>query len=172
MIIRLRNQLLPPLLALALVACAEKQVPAPSGPNPKPESSQKAKKEGAKPKYTKPVRMNGRGEISSISLEDFFLLQQSGKALIFDARPGFFHGLGHIPGSINIPAKNCDEKIAARESEIKAAIASGKTIVVYCTNLVCPDARTLAIHISGFGYPARIFSGGWDAWKDAGMPLE
>ena len=98
--------------------------------------------------------MNGRGEISSISLEDFFMLQQSGKALIFDARPAFFYDLGHIPGAINLPKNDCDEAIANREAEIKAALAAGKTIVVYCTSLTCPDARTVAIHISGFGYPA------------------
>ena len=116
--------------------------------------------------------MNGRGEVTSISLEQFFLLQQSDKALIFDARPSFFYSLGHIPGAINLPKNNCDEAINARESEIKAAIANGKTLVVYCSSITCPDARAVAIHLSGFGYPASIFSGGWDAWKDAGMPTE
>ena len=116
--------------------------------------------------------MNGRGDVSSISLEDFFLLQQSGKALIYDARPGFFYGLGHIPGAISLSKNNCDEKIAAREDEIKSALVNGKTIVVYCTSLTCPDARAVANHISGFGHPAKIFSGGWEAWKDAGMPVE
>lgn len=169
--IRLRTRWIAPVSALALAACAEKPAPAPTGPVPAP-AAVKTQAEPEKPKFKKEPRMNGRGEVSSISLEDFFLLQQSGKALIFDARPGFFYGLGHVPGAINIPAKGCDEKIAARESEIKAALASGKTIVVYCTNLVCPDARTLAIHISGFGYPAKIFSGGWDSWKDSGMPTE
>ena len=34
------------------------------------------------------------------------------------------------------------------------------------------DARAVAMHLSGFGYPSSIFSGGWDAWADAGMPEE
>lgn len=171
----LRLSFFVPVVALALAACATK----PAGPpfdgvaddaHLDPAEAQKAADK--KPEYKKPVRMTGRGDISSISLENFFMLQQSGKALIFDARPAFFYGLGHIPGAINLPAKKCDEKIAAREQEIKAALAEGKTIVVYCTNLMCPDARTLAIHISGFGHPAKIYSGGWDGWKEAGMPVE
>lgn len=165
--IRLRNQVTLSLFALALAACADKPVAKPAT-----DHQVANRTEAPKPKYKKTPRMNGRGEISSISLEDFFQLQQSGNALIFDARPAFFHQLGHIPGSINLPSKDCDEKIASREAEIKAALASGKTIVVYCTSLTCPDARTLAIHLSGFGHPSKIFSGGWDAWKDAGMPTE
>jgi rhodanese-related sulfurtransferase len=158
------TRLLVPGIALAFTACAT--------PPAKPPVKENAVIAQAKPKYKKPPRMNGRGEVSSISLEDFFALQESGKALIYDARPGFFYGLGHIPGAINLPKNNCDEKIAARESEIKSALAAGKTIVVYCTSLTCPDARAVAMHLSGFGYPATIYSGGWDAWKEAGMPTE
>lgn len=150
---------------MLLAACTpETTVPAPAVPAEPAAVS--------KPAYKKPPRMNGRGELTSISLEQFFALQQEGKALVYDARPAFFHGLSHIPGAISLPKANCDEAIHNRESEIKAALAAGKTIVVYCTSITCPDARAVATHISGFGYPASIFSGGWDAWKDAGMPTE
>lgn len=128
--------------------------------------------EAEKPAYKKKPRMNGRGKVSSISLEDFFLIHQSGQAMVIDARPAIFHQFGRIPGAINIPAKSGDEAVAKREEEIKAAIAAGKTIVVYCSGFMCPDARTVAMHISGFGYPASVFSGGWDAWKEAGMAVE
>ena len=173
---RLRTILGTPVFALALAACADK----PAGPpfdgathhtDPDPQAvARKAPAE--KSEYQKPVRMNGRGRISSISLEDFFLLHQSGKALVIDARPSIFHRFGHIPGAISLPAKDCDPAIARREDEIKKAIADGKTIITYCSGLMCPDARTVASHISGFGYPASVFSGGWDAWKEAGMPVE
>lgn len=122
--------------------------------------------------FRKKPRMNGRGELTSIRLEDFFVLHQSGKVLLFDARPAFIHKLGSIPGSINLTKHNCDQKIHEREAEIKQALADGKTIVVYCSGALCPDARTVAIHLSGFGYPASVFSGGWDAWTEAGMPTQ
>lgn len=150
--------------ALAFTACADHAVetkPAEPAPQGKPESE-----------YKNPPRLHGRGKVSSISLEDFFVLQESGQAMVIDARPALFHQIGRIPGAINIPAKNCDTAIHKREEEIKAAIASGKTIVVYCSGLMCPDARTVAMHISGFGYPASVFSGGWDAWKEAGMATQ
>lgn len=157
-----------PGLSLAVVACAAKTKPA-EATNPKGVVKPSA---DAKSDFKKPVRMNGRGEVTSISLEQFFELQQSGKALIYDARPTVFHAIGHIPGSVSLPKHNCDANIAKREDEIKAALKQGKKIVVYCTSMTCPDARTLAIHISGFGYPVSVFTGGWDAWKEAGMPTE
>jgi 3-mercaptopyruvate sulfurtransferase SseA len=120
----------------------------------------------------KPASAVRRGEVSEISLEEFFARQQAGKVLIFDARPAIFHSMGHIPGAISLPKHNCDETIAAREAGIKSALAGGKTIVVYCNGPTCQDARTVAKHIAGFGHPASIFSGGWDAWKQAGMPVE
>ncbi len=130
------------------------------------------KKSEVPPAKPKAPRMNGRGKVSSISLTDLFALQQADQVLIFDARPGFFYGLGHLPGAINLPKSGCDEQIAKREGEIKAALAANKTIVVYCTNLLCPDARTVANHLASFGYSSSTLGGGWESWKEAGLPTE
>ena len=143
-------------LVFVLAACAAPPRPAPA----------------VKAGYQKPVRMNGRGALASISLGDFFALQQSGKALIYDARPAFFYHLGHVPGALSLTKNGCDDQIVAHEAEIKAALAKGHTIVVYCSGITCPDARTVAIHISGFGYPVKVFGGGWEAWKEASMPTD
>jgi len=163
--IRLRTCFAAPCLALAMASCAKQPAPA-AAPSEPPAADADA------PAFKKKPMLNGRGKVSSISLEQFFALQQSDKALIFDARPMFFYSIGHIPGAIHLPKGNCDELIHKRESEIKSALADGKTIVVYCSGHGCPDARTVAMHISGFGYPACVFSGGWDVWKESGMPTE
>lgn len=160
-----RTALLIPGLALAFSACAPQEPRGPTDPkvaNVKP----------AEPAPKKPVRMNDRGKVSSISLTDLFALQQSGQVLIYDARPGFFYNLGHLPGASSLPKMNCDEQITKREAEIKAALAEKKTIVVYCTNLLCPDARTVANHLAGFGYSSSVLTGGWDSWKESGLPTE
>ncbi|MDP3851615.1 MAG: rhodanese-like domain-containing protein [Luteolibacter sp.] len=112
------------------------------------------------------------GKLSSISMEDFFLLHESGKTLLFDARPSLIYRMGHIPGAINLPKSRCDERIAVRGAQIRGALAAGKTIVVYCTGITCPDAHTVAMRLSSSGHPASVFSGGWDSWKEAGMPVE
>lgn len=149
-------------VASAFVSCAQpaQQTPAKKAPAPveKPQP--------------KPVRMNGRGKTTSISITEFFPLNESGKVLLYDARPGFFYHLGHIPGAISLPKDGCDAQIEKRESEIKAAIAAKKTIVIYCTNLLCPDARAVATHFADFGYSTTVLTGGWETWKESGMPTE
>jgi rhodanese-related sulfurtransferase len=113
--------------------------------------------------------MNGRGAVTSISFDQFYALHDAGKTMVFDARHPLFYRLGHIPGATNLPLPDCDTSIHKREEEIKAALAEGKTIVVYCSGITCPDARSVARRISGFGYPASVFHGGWDAWSKAGL---
>ena len=146
-------------LAVGMVSCAQPMHKAPV-------------KKDVLPVKKAPVRLNGRGEITSISLTDLFALQQSGEVLLYDARPRFFYSLGHIPGAISLPKDGCDAEIDQREEEIKAAVAAKKRIVVYCTNLTCPDARTVAIHLSSFGYPSATLGGGWESWKESGLPTE
>ncbi len=155
-------------MALAHTACA---------PKPQPRADDQPvhilnQATNPKPKTKKPVRMNGRGELSSISLEEMFALQGSGNALIFDARPGYLFHIGHIPGAESLPKSDCENSIAKIDERLKSAVAAGKPIVVYCSGIMCPDARTVAIHISGYGHPAKIFSGGYDAWKKAGLPTD
>lgn len=150
-----RSRFLTAAVALGLASCAQ-PVKTTTVPAAKP----------------KPVRMNGRGEITSISLSELFALQESGQVLLYDARPKFYYSLGHLPGAISLPKTDCDKQITARETEIKAALAAKKTIVVYCTNLTCPDARTLAIHLADYGYSSSTLTGGWETWKESGLPTE
>jgi rhodanese-related sulfurtransferase len=150
------------IVACAVMACA--CAPKPVPPQPELEST-------PEPKFKKPVRMNGRGQVTSISFDQFYPLHEAGKTLVFDARHPLFYRLGHIPGAINLPLDDCDTAIHKRENEIKSALSEGKTIVVYCTGITCPDARSVARHISGFGHPASVFHGGWDAWSKAGLSL-
>jgi rhodanese-related sulfurtransferase len=123
-------------------------------------------------KKPKPVRMNGRGKIATTSLTEFFPLHAAGSVLLYDARPSFFYHLGHIPGAISLPKDGCDAQIRKREPEIKAALAEKKTVVIYCTNLMCPDARAVATHLADYGYSSATLSGGWETWKESGMPTE
>jgi rhodanese-related sulfurtransferase len=126
----------------------------------------------AQPETRKPVSEKPGAVVATITLENFFQLHESGKALVIDARPSFVYQFGHVPGAINLPKSRCDEEIAKRGAEFRSAVATGKTIVVYCTGSHCPDARTVADHLAISDIPSCVFQGGWDAWKEADMPVE
>ena len=147
-----------PLFAAALLAgCAEKaDRPVATAPEPKPAV---ASRPAPKP----------AGRVTRIALTDFFPLQQSGAVLIYDVRPGFYHTLGNIPGSVNWPKSAFNEQLAIREGEIRAATAAGRPVVVYCTDLACPDARDVATWLAARGHHIRVLEGGWEAWKAIGF---
>ncbi len=157
---------------LLFAACAENPPPPPDPPAAPTAAAEQPPAVPEAEVFKKPVRMVNRGEITSLSFEEFFELHQAGRLLLFDARPAWFHSQGHIPGAISMPVENCDARIKQMEPQIKAALADGGTIAVYCANRLCRDARSLARHISGFGHPVGIYTAGWEAWEEAGLPAE
>jgi rhodanese-related sulfurtransferase len=147
-----------PLLAgILLAGCTETtEPPAPAAPAPPPSAPSRPA-----PKPT--------GKVTRIALTDFFPLQQSGAVLIYDVRPAFYHSLGHIPGSVNWPKSAFKSQLAIREGEIRAATAAGRPVVIYCTDLACPDARDVATWLAARGHHIRVLEGGWEAWKAIGF---
>lgn len=112
------------------------------------------------------------GPVSRLSISDFFPLQQSGAALVYDVRPAFFHNLGHIPGSVNWPKGRFASGLATHEPEIRAAVKAGRPIILYCTDRECPDSGSVATRLAALGYPVTILEGGYEEWKLADMPTE
>ncbi len=113
-----------------------------------------------------------RGVISEISLSELFALQQSDQVLLYDVRPRFFYNLGHLPSAISLPKSTYDAQISQHQAELKAALGAHKTLVVYCTNLTCPDAGTVATRLADLGISCSILTGGWEAWKQSGLTTE
>jgi len=119
-----------------------------------------------------PVSKPVSGRVTRIMLGDLFALQQSGEVLIYDVRPAFIYRLGHIPGAISWPKNAFNSQIAQREIEIKTAKKARKPVVLYCTDLACPDARTVADQLAARGHSVTILEGGFDAWKSGDLPTE
>lgn len=150
---------IPAAASLILAACS-----APSKDAAPPEIRQ--------PDSPKPAAAKPRAEVSTVSLEDFFQLHESGKAFVIDARPSFVYQFGHVPGAVNIPKNRCVAEIGKREAEFRSMTAAGRKIIVYCTGPNCPDARAVADQLAMSGISASVFAGGWEAWHEAGMPVE
>jgi rhodanese-related sulfurtransferase len=148
------------LTALALTACqTSSPVQQPSAP-------------AAVKKPSTPVKAVPAGKMTRISLEQFFPLQQERKALIIDARPGFVHAITHIPGSVSWPRRAFEEKMAENRPLLVEAKKNHLPIIVYCTDLECPDAANVAGKITALGYDASVLEGGFATWKEAGLDTE
>ena len=148
-------------LAAGLLTACQDASPAPPPAAPAPS-----------PVRTTPATRPAPGKISAIGIDAFFTRQQTGAALIYDARPNFVAGFGKIPGAINWPAARFEQDLPRHETEIRSAGSDGRLIVVYCTDSACPDARALAEKIAARGHDVCVFEGGYAEWKTAGLPVE
>ena len=107
------------------------------------------------------------GNITRMPLGDLYQLVQSNAALIYDVRPSIYHKMGHVPGAISFPKANFERDIAKHEPQIVKAIKNSTPVVIYCTDLACPDALTVASQLSERGYDVSVLQGGYEAWKAA-----
>ncbi len=154
------------------LACGMWLIAAACAPGPRDDvQAAPAPAEAEKPAAEKPPAKRP-GEVSSIGFDDFFALHQQGGALVIDSRPAFHYQQGHIPGALNLPKGADETALDSMADTIKQALAENKTIVVYCSGVLCADARTVARRIARRGHDTSIFSGGWNAWLDAGLPTE
>lgn len=105
-------------------------------------------------------------------LDDTQLLQDAlsrPETVLVDARADFFYEMGHIPGAINMPLDDHNsESLAAW----KRTLPPGATIIVYCSDSLCPMAAQLAEKMMALGLAPKIFKPGFDAWEEMGLPVE
>lgn len=85
--------------------------------------------------------------------------------LVLDVRNGAEWSAGHLPGVPNVPLAGLVHEIAHVR-----ALAGGRPIVVHCQGGTrsAIAASLLAAH----GLEARNLAGGYEAWEEAGLPVE
>jgi len=120
---------------------------------------------------------SGTGKnLSSATLPEITLATLQGmidrhEARVVDARPSAFFALGHVPGAINLPLTELQGQKPA--GEVRLSAAKEDLLVVYCSDVSCPVAKSAARILETLGYRrVMLFPGGWYAWKKAGLPVE
>ena len=146
------------LLTLLVSGCVE--------PPEKPVPTLHPSKEPDAPEQL-PAAPAAPGSVSRMPLGDLYQLVQSNAALVYDVRPSVFYKLGHIPGAISWPKSHLADSLAANEPRIRAANAGNTPVVIYCTDLACPDAVTVATALAARGHSVSVLQGGYEAWKIA-----
>lgn len=146
------------LLSAIIISCSEPQKPV---PKLTPESSTQDEAEQTTPS----TAQKKPGMLTRMRLGDLYQLVQKDAVLIYDVRPKLIYGLGHIPGAISWPKSDYQKDLAKHEGNISAATTSNKPVVIYCTDLACPDAATVAKALAERGHDVSILQGGYEAWK-------
>ena len=81
--------------------------------------------------------------------------------LLIDLRSGADYRLGHVPGSVNIPAGRL----------LSAEWPEGDLFLVGA-NTAASQAVAEAIHDQGYTRAIPLLAGGFGAWSAAGLPVE
>ncbi|WP_411827285.1 rhodanese-like domain-containing protein [Luteolibacter sp. AS25] len=152
-------------LALILGACAEDPAPKPVPPLDPSKAIKKDEPEEIKETATPSAPK--QGSVTRMPLGDLYQLVQSNAALIFDVRPSLIYKLGHIPNAISWPQGKFLADIDKHEPRITAANEENTPVVIYCTDMACPDAMNVATRLAQRGHKVSLLQGGYEAWKIA-----
>ena len=160
------------LSALALAIFASSCSEPPEKPVPPLDPSKAVAKKTATEEVATPAPAPAPSKPASLTrmpLGDLYQLVQNNAAVIYDVRPKMIYHLGHIPGAISWPKNLYEQDLAKHEPRIRSAVAGNTPVVIYCTDLACPDAMAVATRLVARGYSVSILQGGYAAWKVAGQ---
>lgn len=90
------------------------------------------------------------------------LVDKGADSVIVDARPAREFSKGHLPGAINISARELEEKWDMLPAD------KGTEVIFYCGGYKCPLSTKSAAKAVAQGYTnVRLFQAGYPAWKEA-----
>jgi cytochrome c oxidase assembly factor CtaG/rhodanese-related sulfurtransferase len=106
----------------------------------------------------------------TIGLQDFQRALADRRTVVLDARASPFYKEGHVPGALNLSR----EEFARDYQHLSATLGDAKErpIIVYCSGGSCHDSKLVAGALLSLGFAnVKVFAGGWEVWKDAGLPV-
>lgn len=107
---------------------------------------------------------NNRDAMEPVTRKELARRLKSGDVTVLDVRPEDEFGLAHLPGAINIPLKQIEDRTA----EIDPA----KDIVAYCRGAYCVYSYEAVAKLRAKGFRIRRLEDGLPEWKAAGLPVE
>lgn len=100
---------------------------------------------------------------SAVRVEEFLKLAQSGRVVAVDTRDAPSFARAHIPGAVNLPLAEVEEKIDTIAS-------TGHVPVLY--DRAGTDTKAIAEKLAEQGVPVAFLEGGFLSWELAGQPIE
>lgn len=105
-----------------------------------------------------------RDELEPVAAVELAERLREGSVVLLDVRPSDEYGLGHLPGALNIPLRELEERLAELPRE--------QEIVAYCRGPYCVLSFEAVAALRARGFQVRRFEDGFPEWKAAGLPVE
>ena len=92
-------------------------------------------------------------------------------AIVLDARSPLFFRAGHVPGAHALSREVFETDYAKQKALLETHRQD--PLIVYCSGDACVDSRLVAQALQKLGYThVLVFEGGWEEWRQAGLPEE
>jgi len=105
-----------------------------------------------------------KDSLEPIPREELLSRVHDGLVTVLDVRPPEEFAAGHVPGAINIPLDELEQRLEE--------LGKDQEIVAYCRGPHCVLAFDAVARLRKKGMKARRLEDGYPEWKLAGLPVE
>ncbi len=104
-----------------------------------------------------------RDEMEPVSRKELVRRIREGSVTLLDVRPEDEFALGHLPGAVNIPLKELEQRLAE--------LPKRREVVAYCRGPYCVLSFEAVAALRRRGFKARRLADGYPEWRAAGLPV-
>jgi rhodanese-related sulfurtransferase/DNA-binding HxlR family transcriptional regulator len=105
-----------------------------------------------------------RDQLEPVAATELLTRLRDRSVVLLDVRPEDEYGLGHLPGALNIPLRQLEQRLAE--------LPRKQEIVAYCRGRYCVLSFEAVAKLRARGFNVRRFEEGFPEWKAAGLPIE
>ena len=103
-------------------------------------------------------------ELEPVTPDDLLQRAQEGLVTVLDVRPPEEFEAGHLPGAVNIPLEELEERLPE--------LARDREVIAYCRGPYCLMAYEAVEQLRSAGFSARRLREGYPQWREGGWPEE
>ena len=105
-----------------------------------------------------------RDGLEPVSRSELLGRLKAGLVTVLDVRPEDEFALGHVPGAVNIPLAELEQRLAELDPD--------QEIVAYCRGPYCVLSYEAVAALRARGFKIRRLEDGLPEWRAAGLPVE
>ena len=108
--------------------------------------------------------LDTRDALEPVSPRDLLQRARGGEVTVLDVRPAEEFAAGHLPGAINIPLAELEQRLGDLDPK--------QEVVAYCRGPYCVLSYDAVARLRDRGFAARRLQDGYPEWKLAGLPTD
>jgi rhodanese-related sulfurtransferase/DNA-binding transcriptional ArsR family regulator len=105
-----------------------------------------------------------KDNLEPLPREELLSRARDGLVTVLDVRPAEEYAAGHVPGAINVPLSELEDRLGDFHPE--------QEFVAYCRGPHCVLAFDAVARLRQKGFKARRLQDGYPEWKTSGLPIE